>query len=81
MTAGAGTGPGLDGDGSQTAGDSASDGETTGGVASATASGGASATGSSNAAAGMTFGSPIEKAPLAVAGLAALFTMFGAFLL
>ncbi|KAK1593298.1 glycolipid anchored surface protein [Colletotrichum navitas] len=80
MTAGAGEGPGLKGDGSQTAGDSASDGDTTGGVPSPTSSGGKS-TGSSNAAAGMTFGGPIEKAPLAIAGLAAMFTMFGAFLL
>ncbi|GKT45132.1 1,3-beta-glucanosyltransferase gel1 [Colletotrichum spaethianum] len=81
MTAGAGDGPGLNGSGSQTAGDSASDGETTGGTASPTATGGSSASGSSNAAAGMTFGGPIEKAPLVVAGLTAMFTMFGAFLL
>ncbi|EFQ29073.1 glycolipid anchored surface protein [Colletotrichum graminicola] len=80
MTEGAGEGPGLKGDGSQTAGDSASDGDTTGGVPSPTASGGSS-NGSPNAAAGMTFGGPIEKAPLAIAGLAAMFTMFGAFLL
>ncbi|OHE92959.1 glycolipid anchored surface protein [Colletotrichum orchidophilum] len=81
MTAGAGSGPGLDGPGSQTAGDSASSGDTTGGTASASASGHASATGSHNAAPGMTFGGPIEKAPLAIAGLAAMFTLFGAFLL
>ncbi|KAK6217406.1 glycolipid anchored surface protein [Colletotrichum tabaci] len=85
MTEGAGDGPGLNGDGSQTAGDSASEGETTGGTASPTASSagssGSGASGSSNAAPGMTFGGPIEKAPLAIAGLATLFTMFGAFLL
>nr|XP_036589464.1 1,3-beta-glucanosyltransferase gel1 [Colletotrichum truncatum]KAF6801469.1 1,3-beta-glucanosyltransferase gel1 [Colletotrichum truncatum] len=84
MTEGAGDGPGLKGPGSQNAGDSASDGETTGGTASPTASGaasGASATGSSNAAAGMTFSGPIEKAPLIISGLTVMFTLFGAVLL
>ncbi|KAK1976286.1 glycolipid anchored surface protein [Colletotrichum cereale] len=80
MKEGAGAGPGLTGDGSQTAGDSASDSDTTGGVPSPTASGGKSS-GSSNAAPGMTFGGPLEKAPLAIAGLTAMFTVFGAFLL
>lgn len=81
MTAGAGEGPGLDGPGSQTAGDSASDGETTGGTASPTVSGGASATGSSNAAAGLTFGGPVEKAPLVLSALTVMFTLFGAVML
>ncbi|KAF6839576.1 beta-glucanosyltransferase GDM1 [Colletotrichum plurivorum] len=81
MKEGAGEGPGLNGDGSQWAGDSASDGETTGGTASPTATGGAAASGSQNAAAGLTFGGSVEKAPLIVSGLTVMFTLFGALLL
>lgn len=81
MTEGAGNGPGLNGPGSQQAGDSASEGDTTGGIASPTGAGGASATGSQNAAPGLTFGTSVEKAPLIISGLTVMFTLFGAILL
>ncbi|CAM1500773.1 Fc.00g099350.m01.CDS01 [Cosmosporella sp. VM-42] len=76
MKDGAGDGPGLDGDGSQNAGDS--------GTATASVTGGeASPTGSSSSdddsAAPMN--APSMVAPLLVSGVAAVFTLFGTLLL
>ncbi|KAF7544417.1 hypothetical protein G7Z17_g9970 [Cylindrodendrum hubeiense] len=75
MTAGAGDGPGLDGDGSQDKADS--------GTASASVTAGsASPTGSSDDSdnAASTLG-PMNLAPLCVTGAAIFFTLFGALLL
>ena len=76
---GAGDGPGLNGDGSQDAGEDATP-TTTGGSGSASGSGtGASATSSeTDSAAGFSVSGPINKGPFVVTGLAFLFTLVGA---
>ncbi|PHH83343.1 hypothetical protein CDD82_1856 [Ophiocordyceps australis] len=74
MKKGAGNGPGLEGDGSQDAGDSGmSTASTTGGKPSATQSGEDSA--------GMSMHGPMDKSPFIVSALALSFTLFGALLL
>lgn len=79
MTKGAGDGPGLKGSGSQDQADSGTaTASVTGGTASPTGSS-ASSSGGSDSAAGV--GAPLELAPLAVTGLAIVFTMLGAFAL
>jgi len=74
MKSGAGSGPGLSGDGSQNAADSGtSTASVTGGQASPTASG------KDNA--GITIRGSVDKAPIIVSGLALGFTLMGALLL
>lgn len=83
MTKGAGTGPGLTGDGSQNAGGT-STGTASAGSGQATATGSsssASSTSSSSKSGAVTSLRPIDNAPLFVAGVAALCTFFGATLL
>ena len=75
MTEGAGTGPGLKGDGSQNAGGT-STGDASPGSGSASATGGSS---SENAAGGPA--PPVDKAAFAVTGLVFLFTLCGTLLL
>lgn len=82
MKKGAGSGPGLGGDGSQNAADSGTaTASATAGTASPTSSGGAaSETESDSAAASLLLG-PMDKAPFIVSGLAMVFTLFGTLLL
>ncbi|KAK3945986.1 Glucanosyltransferase-domain-containing protein [Diplogelasinospora grovesii] len=75
MTAGAGTGPGLKGDGSQNAGGT-STGDASPGSGTSTA-----APSSSKNAAGVTKMGPIEKAPLIITGLVFVLTLTGTMLL
>lgn len=76
MKAGAGKGPGLEGDGSQNAGDSGTaTASVTGGQASATGKGG------DEDNAGVSTHGSFDKAPLIVSGLAVFFTLFGTLLL
>lgn len=75
MSDGAGTGPGLKGDGSQNAGGS-STGDAEPGSGTITGS----PSGSKNAAA-VTFGGPMDKSPFIVTGIALFFTLAGTFLL
>ncbi|PHH88867.1 hypothetical protein CDD83_6946 [Cordyceps sp. RAO-2017] len=78
MKDGAGTGPGMEGDGSQDAADSGtSTADVTGGEASPTASGGNKD--EDSAASPMV--TPLDMAPMAVCTLALFFTLFGALLL
>lgn len=74
MTAGAGKGPGLKGDGSQNAGGSTSTGDAT------PASGSVSATGSGKSAGGRP-APPMDMSIFAVAGVAGVFTLVGTLLL
>lgn len=74
MKSGAGTGPGLGGDGSQQAGDSGTaTASTTGGQASSTSA-------SDDSAGSSTYGS-VDRLPFIISGLALFFTMFGTLLL
>ena len=71
---GAGKGPGLAGNGSQTAGEQATVSDSGSG---STTSGGSGATKSSNAAMRGTVPA-LDKAPMAISGLVVLFTLVGA---
>lgn len=77
MKAGAGTGPGLGGDGSQNAADS---GTATASVTGGTASPTGGSTSTDSAAGSFTYG-PMDKTPFIVTGLALFFTLFGTLLL
>lgn len=80
MKDGAGTGPGLKGEGSQTAqGTSTGDAEPGSGASTNSASG-SSSSGSGDEENGAN-GGPLDKAPFVVTGLAMLFTFTGALLL
>ena len=75
MKNGAGTGPGLKGDGSQNAGGtSTGDAKPGSGAATGTPSG-------NKNAAGTTFSGPVEKAPFMITGLVFLFSLAGTLLL
>jgi hypothetical protein len=78
MSEGAGTGPGLTGDGSQNAG-GASSGTATAGSGTVTATGKASA--SSKGAASSVHMGEMSYAPFVVTGVVAMFSLFGAALL
>lgn len=78
LSKGAGTGPGLTGDGSQDAGGTSS-GDASSGSGSATGTSTASASSSGNAGAGGP--APLDKGALLVTGVAFLFTLVGTLLL
>jgi hypothetical protein len=77
MSDGAGTGPGLKGDGSQNAGEGTSTGDAKPGSGSVTVTGTPS---SSDNAAGMNAG-PVEKTPFVIAGLVVALSLTGTLLL
>ncbi|KAJ9141643.1 1,3-beta-glucanosyltransferase [Pleurostoma richardsiae] len=80
MTEGAGTGPGLTGDGSQNAGSEDGDGATSTGDVTA-ASGSVSATATGESKAGITHVGPFDKTPLVLTGLVFCLSLFGTLLL
>ncbi|KAK4157727.1 glycoside hydrolase [Chaetomidium leptoderma] len=77
MSDGAGTGPGLKGDGSQNAAEGTSTGDATPGSAAVTAT----PSSSKNAARGGVGGGSVERAPFAVAALVVVLTLTGTLLL
>jgi hypothetical protein len=83
MKNGAGTGPGLDGPGSQDSGsDDVPDATPGSGAATGTPTGTSSSTASaSDNAAGPSFNGPMDKAPFVVTGVAVLFSLVGTLLL
>jgi hypothetical protein len=83
MKNGAGTGPGLDGPGSQNSGsDDVPDATPGSGAATGTPTGTSSSTASaSDNAAGPSFNGPMDKAPFVVTGIAVLFSLIGTLLL
>ncbi|KAL5091795.1 hypothetical protein Trisim1_002608 [Trichoderma cf. simile WF8] len=82
MKKGAGSGPGLGGDGSQNAADSGTaTASVTGGTASPTSTSGSASETESDSAAGSFSHTPLDKAPFIVSGLTLAFTLFGTLLL
>lgn len=82
MKKGAGSGPGLGGDGSQNAADSGTaTASVTGGTASPTSTSGSASETESDSAAGSFSHGPLDKAPFIVSGLTVAFTLFGTLLL
>ncbi|KAB5539449.1 Glucanosyltransferase-domain-containing protein [Coniochaeta sp. 2T2.1] len=78
---GAGTGPGLSGDGSQAGAGSSPDDTSAGDAPETSGTGSTSSPSSSQNAAGATFGGPMDKAPFVVTGVACFFALAGTLLL